>query len=133
MQNEGERCLATALRKVFAAGHYKRPGMKLSRLGREAGPGNIPFVDFPAMPTMCRGAEGTRDERAQCCDHHWCHLCRLYQVGAGFAGPWIYLHRDCVLSGACQGTLALSGLDRLRRAREGYPCEAGPTCFALSN
>lgn len=85
------------------------------------------------MPTMRRSAEGTRDERAQCCDHHWCHLCRLYQVGAGFAGPWIYLHRDGVRSDGSQGTLALSGLDSRPSARKGYPCEAGHACFALSN
>ena len=44
-----------------------------------------------------------------------------------------YLHRDGVRSDGCQGTLALSGLDSRPSARKGYPCEAGPTCFALSN
>ena len=36
-------------------------------------------------------------------------------------------------SDGSQGTLALSGLDSRPSARKGYPCEAGPTCFALSN
>ena len=84
------------------------------------------------MAPISRLANSTRYERGQCGDHHWCHLCRLYQVGAGFAGS-LNLHRDGVRSDGSQGTLALCGLDSRPSARKGYPCEAGPTCFALSN
>ena len=84
------------------------------------------------MAPISRLANSTRYERGQCGNHHWCHLCRLYQVGAGFAGLW-NLHWDGVPSEDCQGTLALCGLDSPQSARKGYPCEAGLACFALSN
>jgi len=86
VQDHGQRRLPAALREVLAAAHDERTSMKLACLRFFARPGNIPFVDFPSVAPISRLSYGTRYERCQCGDHHWCHLCRLYQVGAGFAG-----------------------------------------------